>query len=88
MAAVTPSLVRNGLLGDYRMVLARFADTTDDGDTWASGLKGIVTYWTADRDNPTTQGSEGVAVTLSGSTFTLHPAEDNKNFDLIILCKS
>jgi hypothetical protein len=88
MASVTPTTVIQGSLGDFRLVIATFADTTDDGDTWASGLKGYVRHWTNDTDDPTTQGSVGVAAAQSNGTFTFYPAEDNKSFDLFILLRS
>lgn len=88
MAAVTPSTVKIDSLGSLRLVVASFADTTDDGDTWASGLKGIYKWWAQDTDNPTTQGSVGVAVGQSAGTFTFYPAEDNKSFELFVLLRS
>ena len=88
MASVTPTSVKIDSLGSLRLVVATFADTTDDGDTWASGLKGIYKYWIQDTDNPTTQGSVGVAATQSSGTFTFYPAEDNKSFELFVLLRS
>lgn len=85
MASVTPASVLQENLGSLRLVIATFANTTDDGDTWASAMNGIVKYWTQDTDDPTTQGSVGVAAGLSSGTFTFYPAEDNKSFDLFIL---
>ena len=86
MAAITPDTIYQETMGSSRLVIARFsAGTADDGDTWASGMGGILAYWTQDRDNPTTQGSVGVAVAESSGTFTVYPAEDNKAFDLFIM---
>lgn len=85
MAAVTPASVAQANLGDLRLLVCSFANTTDDGDTWASALPGIFAYWAVDTDDPTTQASVGVAVGLSSSTFTFYPAEDNKSFNLFIL---
>jgi hypothetical protein len=85
MAAVTPTSVKQENVGSLRLLIATFADTTDDGDTWASGLDGVVAFWTQDIDNPTTQANVGVAAGLSSGTFTFYPAEDNKNFYLFVL---
>ena len=85
MAAITPtSIVRNSA-GSLTLLRARFADTADDADTWASGLgTSVVSYVIQDTDDQTTQGAVGVAATFSAGTFTFYPAEDNKSFDLII----
>jgi len=84
MAVVTPSTTRvSGLFGDTSLLVASFANTTDDGDTWASGLgTRVVDYWTGDTDNPSALGSVGTAVTFSSGTFTFHPAEEDKPFYL------
>jgi len=89
MAVLTPSNVFSGSLGSYRLVIARFA-TMDTGDTWVSGLKNepVKAYWTQDRDNPTTQGSVGVAAAYVAGTgvFTFYPAENAKaTVDLFVL---
>ena len=85
-AAATPSNVRRHSMGSLSLVTADFPDTTDDTNTWASGLTGIVSYWAQDTDNPTTQGSVGTAVTQSAGTFTFYPAEEEKSFTLFVLC--
>jgi len=88
-AAITPDSVFQENFGSVRVIIARFsAGTADDADTWASSLTGILAFWTADRDNPTTQASVGVAVTESSATFTFYPAEDNKAFDLYVVLRS
>lgn len=86
MAAVTPSsTLISGGIGDTSLLRATFADTTDDGDTWASGLgTRVVDYWAQEIDNPSTQASTGVAVVESSGTFTFHPAEDEKPFYLFV----
>lgn len=86
MAAETPTaLVQVGPLGMDTLLRATFGATVDDADTWASGLGTRVTgFWTQDIDNPTTQGSVGVAVTNSSGTFTFYPAEDDKAFYLFV----
>jgi hypothetical protein len=87
--SITPDTVRRHSFGSLEVVEAVFsAGTADDGDTWASGLSThVVTYWTQDTDNPTTQGSVGVAAANSSGTFTFYPAEDNKPFTLFVLVR-
>lgn len=88
MAAKTPASVLNlGPMGDCRLICASFTDL-DDGDTWASGLSGIVKCWAQGTDDPTTQANTGCAVAFSGSDFTFYPAEDNKAVDLFVLVRS
>lgn len=87
-APITPDAVYRGTVGGFNLIIADFtAGTADDGDTWASGLTGIVVYWTSDNDNPTTQASVGVAAANSAGTFTFYPAEDNKPFTLFVLTR-
>lgn len=86
MASVTPvsGTVRiSGGIGDTSVLRATFASTTDDGDTWASGLgTRVVDYWTQDLDNPSAQASVGVALSNSSGTFTFYPGEEDKSFYL------
>ena len=89
VAAITPATIYNGgTVGDMRLTIAVFsAGTADDGDTWDSNISGIVACWTQDTDNPTTQGSVGVAFERSGDAFTFYPAEDNKPFTVFVLSR-
>lgn len=85
MAAVTPTLVRHlGSLGPVAVVLARFADTTDDADTWASAMDGVITAFVAPTSDPGTQTNTGIHVSHSAGTFTFYLPEDNLGFDLIV----
>jgi len=89
MAAIVPDDIFQDHLGSVRLITARFsAGTADDDDTWDSGVGGIVTYTTQDRDDPTTQASVGVAVEEADGVFTFHPAEDDKAFDLLVYTRS
>jgi hypothetical protein len=89
MAAITPDNIFQDILGSLRLIVARFsAGTADDDDTWDSGINSFVTCVAQDTDDPTTQGSVGVAVEFSAGVFTFHPAEDNKSFDLLIYVRS
>ncbi len=87
MAALTPATVWRNNNGSISEVVARFT-TADDGDTWASGMSGIVSYTTQDRTNPSTQASVGIAATESSGTFTFYPAEDGVAFDLVVRFKA
>ena len=89
MAAITPNTVLTESAGSLTLIIAKFtAGTADDGDTWASGLgSSIVACWTSDDSNPTTQGSVGVATTVSSGTVTFYPAEDNKAFTFFALVR-
>ena len=93
MAAKTPTTIRQENLGSLNLIMADFDGTVssndvDDGDTWASGMKGIVAWWFAREDDPTTQASAGVAVAESSGTFTFHPAEDGALGKLMVLAKN
>ena len=92
MAAVVPSSIRNaGAAGDLTLLIVTLPNTMDDTNTWDSGLgTRVVDYWTTDTDDPTTQGSVGIAAEYSATAgspagrFTFHPAEDNKSGYLFI----
>lgn len=84
MAAVTPATVT--ILGNSTaglQVKCSFTDV-DDGDTWTSGISGIVAYHFTRTDNPTTQASNGADVELSSGVFTFRPGEDNAAGDLYV----
>lgn len=83
MAAKTPSTIKQHSAGSQTKIVATFTDI-DDGDTWASSLSGVQDYIFSRTDNPTTQGSAGVAVAESSGTFTFYPAEDNAAGKLIV----
>lgn len=87
MAGVTPDTLITSAFGDYRIHMAKFANTVDNGDTWASGLTGVVFWMATQADNNTTQASAGVGATLSGSTFTLAAGEDNTAIHLLVISK-
>lgn len=91
MAAVVPTSVTNrGAIGDSTLIVVELPNTMDDTNTWDSGLgTRVISYWTADNDNPSTQGSVGIAAVYAsgtgGGTFTFYPAEDNKGGYLFIM---
>lgn len=90
MAAKTPTVQREEV-GSLVLTIATFSDL-DNGDTWASGIQGIVGYWGNNTDNPTTTGTgEGIDITLttaSTGTFTFNLGEDNITSVVYVLSKS
>jgi hypothetical protein len=87
MAAVTPSTIIGTAFGDYHVTMAVFANTVDTGDTWASGLTGVVFWMASQADGNTTQASAGVGATHSAGTFTLVAGEDNTAIHLMVFSK-
>jgi hypothetical protein len=77
-AAITPSTTYRESLGSLTLIIAKFANTLDTGDTWDSGIPGIVAHWAVATDVPGTQTNSGVAVSESSDTFTFSPDEDNQ----------
>jgi hypothetical protein len=87
MAAVTPTSVDKAILGSYNAYMVKFDGTLDTGDTWASGIPGIVFWIATQADGNTTQASAGVGATVSGSTFTFAVGEDNTAVHLFVIGK-
>ena len=74
--ADTPTSVKRECFGSKTVLKASF-DDLDDGDTWASGIKGKIWGYKFQRtDNPTSQTAVDVAVAESSGTFTFYPSED------------
>jgi len=88
MAAVTPSSHARESFGSLTAHIAKFANTTDDADTWASGIEGIVAVFASQADTAGTQAATGAGASYSGSTVTLHAGEDNSAITLLVLAKS
>lgn len=88
MAAVTPSSIKRHSVGDLTLHIASFAATTDDADTWASGIPGIVSVMACQADTAGTQASTGAGASYSGSTVTFHAGEDNSAITLHVYSKS
>lgn len=88
MAAVTPSTITSENLGSLKATIAAFANTTDDADTWASGIPGIVGIICTQEDTAGTQAATGAGASFSGSTITFHIGEDNSAIRLVVLSKS
>lgn len=88
MAAITPSTLIRESSGSLTMYIATFADTADDGDTWASGLgSNVVSYCAVGTDDPT-QAKEGIDVSNSSGTFTFNLGEDNRSFILTVWART
>lgn len=87
MAAVTPSSILRTTWGDHTIHLAKFAATVDNGDTWASGITGVVFWMATQADDNSTQASAGVGATHSAGTFTLAAGEDNTAIHLMVMSK-
>ena len=79
MAAVLPTTIKQESLGSLKLIIADFANTVDNGDTWASGVKTIISAMISQTDASGTQASTGAAVSYTASTgaVTLQLAEDN-----------
>lgn len=88
MAAVTPSSLIKTTLGKYNLYMATFAGTLDTGDTWASGISGVVHWMVGQADTNSTQASAGAGATHSAGTFTLSVGEDNTAVHLWVVASS
>lgn len=85
MAAITPSSISRQNLGSVNLLICPFANTADDGDSWASGLTSVIGFWTCGTEDPTTQAHVGVDVSESSGTFTFYTGENDKAFTLYVL---
>jgi len=89
MAEKTPDSRTTHSLGSEKLIrLVYSATTLDDGDTYTSGIKGIVDQWFNQTDDPTTQASAGVSVSEASKVFTFRPGEDGATGTLYVLAKS
>lgn len=103
MAAVTPSTVNVENIGSLRLVIAQFAATVDDGDTWDTGTEGTITdptgtayytgigsvvgYWANLNDAATDHHNAGADLTISDGTITFNLGEDNRQPTVYLLVK-
>jgi hypothetical protein len=88
MAAVTPTSIKQFSAGSLKGIIASFANTLDDADTWASGIEDIVFVSATQADTAGTQGSTGAGASFSGETVTFHLGEDNSAVELLVLSGS
>lgn len=78
MAAITPATVVEVNLGGTRLLICKFT-AMSTGDTWTSGVKGVLAHWADATSQQATQASAGVNATLttaSTGVFTFKPGED------------
>lgn len=89
--AKTPDSVTLESVGSKFMRIATFSSNDiDDGDTWASGIRGVVSYWGNLTDDGT-QTKEGIDITLTTpatGAFTFHVGEDNRTGVIYVLSDS
>ena len=88
MPAVTPTTVTTESFGSLKATIAAFAATTDNADTWASAIPGIVAIIATQEDTAGVQAATGCGASFSGSTITFHIGEDNSAIRLVVLSKS
>ena len=86
MAAVTPSSTTQLSLGSSTGLIAVFANTLDNADTWTTGLTDIVHIVPTQADASGVQAATGCGVSWVASTgvVTFHLAEDNTAVRLLI----
>lgn len=86
MAAVTPTSVKQISVGSLSGIVASFAATTDDADTWASTIPNIVWVSATQADTAGTQAATGAGASFaSNGTVTLHIGEDDSAIELLVL---
>jgi hypothetical protein len=91
MASITPSTIKRESVGSLTLHIADFANTADNGDTWESGIQGVVGVMACQKDVAGTATSQGVgaAVTTAATgVITLYIGEDNAAVQLWVLSKS
>ena len=86
MAAVIPTSTREISVGSTKGIIASFAATTDDLDTWTSGITGIVFVSATQADTAGTQAATGAGASFSAAgVVTFHIGEDNSAVELLVL---
>ena len=83
-AARTPTSVLREGVGNMTLHIATFSDI-DTGDTYVSGLTGVVGQWGVATDDPTGASACGIDIGESSGTFTFYPGEDNRTGKLFVL---
>ena len=86
MAAVTPTAIKQVSVGNLSGIIANFAATTDDADTWASTIDNIVFVAATQEDTAGTQAATGAGASFAADgTITFHIGEDNSAVRLLVL---
>lgn len=83
MAVKTPTSVLRESVGSTQYSKAIFSDI-DNGDTYASGLTGVVGYWVNGTDDPGTTTFNRIEASESSGTFTFYTGEANRTGELYI----
>lgn len=86
MAALTPTTVGVENSGSITWIRAAFTNVVS-GDTWASGITSIFTYFGSNHMVPGSQGKEGMNITQSTGTFTFYLPETSTSLSISVLCK-
>jgi hypothetical protein len=86
MAAVTPINTRQVSVGSLSGIVADFAATTDNADTWATTIENIVWIGATQEDTAGTQAATGAGASFAADgTITFHIGEDNSAVRLLVL---
>lgn len=87
MPAVTPTNTRQVSVGSLTGIIADFANTTDDADTWASAIPNIVWIGCTQEDTAGTAAATGAGASFAAATgtITFHIGEDNAAIRLLVL---
>ena len=86
MAAITPASIVRESVGSMTLHVAQFAAITSGatGDTWSSGIDGIVGAWAV----ATTAGARSLSTSWSGSTITVNPTAGATGAYVFVLAKN
>lgn len=86
MAALTPTTIGLESSGSLTWIRAAFTNVVS-GDTWASNIRTIFTYFGSNHMVPSVAGREGVNLTQSAGTFTIYLSETSTSVSISVLCK-
>jgi len=87
MAAKTPDSIVIENVGSLTLRVCTFSTSDiDNGDTYTSGLEGVVGYWVQQTDDAG-DTQFGIAVTEASGVFTFQTDEANKTGILFILSR-
>lgn len=90
MAARTPATILTENAGSLTLSIADFTGAaTDDNDTWASGLTGVVGFWANATDDPTTNthGVDLNLTTVATGLFTFRLGSGSRNLTVYVLSR-
>jgi hypothetical protein len=86
MAAITPATLQRESVGSMTLHIAQFAAITSGatGDTWATGIDGIVSVWAT----ATTAGNRSMSTSWANGTVTVNPTAGATGAYVYVLSKS